>query len=265
MVSQTGRLPPLSRSAIDKPSNAAFLSQMTDNLPHSARDLIRRLDRASLATLLPGPEGAGPYASLVLVGLAHDLSPLLLLSDLAEHSRAIASDSRVSLLFDGTVGLEQPLTGPRVTVLGRASKTEDEGLKRRFLARHPDAEMYAGFADFNFYRVDVERAHIVAGFGKIAWLAAGDLALPALGGLAESEEGILEHMNSDHADTLQLFAGKLLGRAGQDWRMTGIDRDGIDLRQGGAVARLGFDPPLAALEEVRPRLIALAKQARESA
>ena len=43
-----------------------------------------------------------------------------LLSDLAEHSRAIANDDRVSLLFDGTAGLDQPLTGPRVTVVGRA-------------------------------------------------------------------------------------------------------------------------------------------------
>ena len=41
------------------------------------------------------------------------------------------------------------------------------GLHRRFLARHPDAGMYAGFKDFAFYRVAVERAHLVAGFGKI--------------------------------------------------------------------------------------------------
>src|SRR5512134_1223527 len=131
---------------------------MTNDLARGARDLVRGLDRAALASLLPGAasgegalpvDGGGvgapwPYASLVLVAVDHDLSPILLLSDLAEHSKAIAADARVSLLFDGTHGLDQPLTGPRVTLVGRAARTDDARLARRFLARHPDAEMYAG-------------------------------------------------------------------------------------------------------------------------
>jgi len=88
---------------------------MTDDMPRAVRDLVHGLDRAALATALPVEGGAWPYASLVLAAVDHDLSPILLLSDLAEHSKAIAADGRVSLLFDGTQGLEQPLTGPRVT------------------------------------------------------------------------------------------------------------------------------------------------------
>ena len=108
---------------------------MTDDLPRTVRNLLRGLDRASLATRAAGAaDGAAwPYASLVLVAVDHDLSPILLLSDLAEHTKAIAADRRVSLLFDGTAGLAQPLTGPRVSLLGRAARTDDERLKRRFL------------------------------------------------------------------------------------------------------------------------------------
>jgi putative heme iron utilization protein len=237
---------------------------MTDNLPRSARDLVRRLDRATLASGLPGPDGIWPYASLVLVALAHDFSPILLLSELAEHSKAIAADIRVSLLFDGTAGLAQPLTGPRVTLLGRAAKTADKDLTRRFLARHPDAAMYAGFKDFSFYRLSLARAHLVAGFGKISWLGAAELRPKPVAGLAEAEEGILAHMNGDHAGAIQLYAGRLLGLAGEGWRMTGIDSEGIDLRLGGEVARLAFDPPLATVDEVRQRLVALAKRAGEA-
>jgi len=189
---------------------------MTDDMPRAVRDLVRGLDRAALATALPVQSGAWPYASLVLVAVDHDLSPILLLSDLAEHTKAIAADGRVSLLFDGTQGLEQPLAGPRVTLVGRAERTADERLGRRFLARHPDAGMYAGFKDFNFYRIVVERAHLVAGFGKIRWLSAAELAVPVPAGLAESEDGIVRHMNEDHADAVQLYAGKLLGLAGSD-------------------------------------------------
>ena len=61
----------------------------------------------------------------------------------------------------------------------------------------------------------------------------------------------MRHMNEDHADAVQLYAGKLLGLAGSDWRMTGIDAEGIDLRQGGQVARLAFDAPLGAANEAR--------------
>lgn len=240
---------------------------MTEEAFAVARGLVRRADRATLATLLPVPEqsGAGggwPYASLVLAAVDHDLSPLLLLSDLAEHSRAIAADGRVSLLYDGTAGLEEPLTGARLTLLGRAERSADALHAGRFLARHPGAAGYAGFRDFAFYRVAVERAHLVAGFGRIAWLDAAKLAPPSLPGLAEAEAGMLAHMNDDHADAVQLYARRLLGLEGEGWRLTGLDAEGLDLRRGGAVARLAFERPLAAMSEVRSTLVALAGRAR---
>ncbi|MFI4999752.1 MAG: HugZ family protein [Reyranellales bacterium] len=236
---------------------------MTEDMPRLVRDLVRGRDRATLACALPAEGGPRPYASLVLTVVDHDLSPILLLSDLAEHSKAIASDDRVSLLFDGTAGLDQPLTGPRVSLLGRAIQTDDERLMKRFLARHPDAAMYAGFKDFRFYRVALERAHLVGGFGKIRWFAAGELlAQPPLAGLVEAEEGIVAHMNDDHADAVQLYAGKLLGLPGADWKMTGIDSEGIDLRQAGQVARLTFDQPLVAADQARKVLVELVARAR---
>jgi len=240
---------------------------MIEDMSRTVRALLRGLDRAALATALPASsEGEGsaawPYASLVLAAVDHDLSPILLLSDLAEHTKAIAANSRVSLLFDGTGGLDQPLTGPRVTLLGHAARTTDERLGQRFLSRHPDAAMYAGFKDFHFYRVALERAHLVAGFGKIRWLEAADLMPVQSPGLAESEAGIVSHMNDDHADALQLYAEKLLGLSGGDWRMTGIDAEGIDLRRGGQVARLPFDAPLATAAEARKVLVSLVGHAR---
>jgi len=239
---------------------------MTDDISQTVRDLVRGCDRAALATALPSGGAGGPawpYVSLILVAVDHDLSPILLLSDLAEHSKAIAADPRVSLLFDGTAGLAQPLTGARVSLLGRVAETHERRLERRFLARHPDAAMYAGFKDFRFYKVIPERAHLVAGFGKIRWIeAAGLAAVPPLPELMESEEGIVSHMNEDHSDAIQLYAGKLLGLSGSDWSMTGIDREGIDLRQDGKVARLAFEMPLATADQARKALISLVAKAR---
>jgi len=234
------------------------------------RDLLRGLDRAALATSLPsaaagsatGGEG-WPYVSLVLVALDHDLSPILLLSELAEHGKAIVACDRVALLFDGTRGLDQPLAGPRVSLLGRAAPTADERLRRRFLARHPDAAMYSGFADFRFYRVALERAHLVGGFGKIAWLTPAELVpAPPPAALIAAEPDIVAHMNRDHAEALDRCANRLLGLAGTGWRMTGIDAEGVDLRLGGAVARLGLPEPIDSPQAARKALIELAARAR---
>lgn len=233
-----------------------------DDMSRTVRALLRGLDRASLATFLPAEPAGWPYASLVLVAVDHDLTPILLLSDLAEHTKAIRADGRVSLLFDGTAGLDQPLTGPRVTVLGRAERTDDERLKARFLARHPDAALYAGFKDFGFYRVSVERSHLVGGFGKIRWIDRAGLAAPEAEGLAAAEPGIVGHMNEDHGDAVQLYAEKLIGRTAGGWTMTGIDPEGLDLRRGGETARLDFDAPLEAAGEARKVLVALVARAR---
>jgi putative heme iron utilization protein len=237
-------------------------SECPPELLRSVRELVRGLDRAALASALPVGDASWPYASLVIVAVDHDLSPILLLSDLAEHTRAIGHDERVSLLFDGTGGLAQPLTGPRATLVGRAAATDDERLKRRFMARHPDAAMYAGFRDFRFYRVAVERAHLVGGFGKIAWIDGTAVRPAPPPALVAAEEGIVSHMNEDHADAIGLYAARLLQLPGEGWRMTGIDCEGIDLRAGGRVARLALPNPVSGPEEARKALISLVGRAR---
>lgn len=243
-----------------------------DSPGESARRVLRGADRAALATGMrdgAGLEAGWPYPSLVLTALDHDGTPLLLISHLADHTRNILADSRVGLLFDGTAGLAQPLAGARVSVLGRAVRSDEPRHRDRYLARHPDAALYAGFADFALYRVAVERAHLVAGFGRIHWIAAADLLLPAVpAGLAAGEAGLVRHMNEEEADAVQLFAGVLLGLplsglpGDEGWAVTGIDPDGIDLRRGGTTGRLDFDHRVHDGESAKAELIRLAVRAR---
>jgi heme iron utilization protein len=232
-----------------------------------AQDLMRRLDRVSLATSLPGDGLPWPYASLGLAAVDHDLSPILLMSSMAVHGKAIAADPRVCLLFDGTGGLDQPLTGPRLSVFGQAEKTQEPRLRERFLARHPDAKMYADFRDFSFYRIAIERAHFVAGFGRIDAIEGAALRIDPSPwrALVERETDIVAHMNEDHADAVGLYATGLLGLVPGDWRMTGIDAFGCDLRCRGHVARLAFDTPVVDAESARRALVDLVRRARAKA
>lgn len=230
----------------------------------TVRRLMRAADTAALGVL--HPDGGRPYVSLVLVACDHDASPLLLISALAEHTRAIRADARVSLLFDGTSGLDSRLTGARATVLGTCAVDDATGARERFLARHPDAAAYAGFADFALHRVAVERAHLVAGFGRIHRVEGAEVLrpLPAGATLAEREADIVRHMNEDHADAVALYARVLLGLDGDGWRMTGCDAEGVDLRLGGRVGRLDFGRTVADAEAARRELVGLVRQAREA-
>ena len=231
-----------------------------------ARAVIRACDRAVLATALEDGEG-WPYGSLVLAACDGDGTPILMGSTLAVHTRNMAADGRVSLLYESTAGLDDPLTGPRVTVLGRVLADEAPGPRARYLARHPSAAGYADFTDFGLYRVAVERAHMVAGFGEIQWIAGADLLFPIDGyaPLMAAEAEIVAHMNADHGAALDLYATVLLGRSGTGWTMTGIDPEGCDLRRGGAVARLDFETPVTGPAAARKTLAALARESRDRA
>jgi putative heme iron utilization protein len=232
----------------------------------AARRLMRGRDHAALATSLAGR----PYVSLVACACDIDASPILLLSDLAQHTANLRADPLVSLLFDDTQDHPDRLAGPRLTLLGHAERCPDPRAAARFAARHPSSAAYAGFADFHLYRVVVERGHLVAGFGRIAWIETEDLRFSAdASALAAAEADIVSHMNADHADALGLYAERLLGRQGAGWRMTGIDPEGLDLRrpmaEGGATARLDFAEPVVTPEAARRILIALALKARNAA
>lgn len=146
-------------------------------LAAEAKALALAADRASLATRLartdqPGLAAGHPYVSLVLIAWEAPFRPLLFLSTLADHTKNLWSDPSASLLIDGTAGLAEPLAGARVTLLGKLTRHPDQSQKQRYVERHPGAARYIDFPDFSLYAMDVERMHLVAGFGRIAWLPA---------------------------------------------------------------------------------------------
>ncbi|MDB5601552.1 MAG: pyridoxamine 5-phosphate oxidase [Xanthobacteraceae bacterium] len=230
-----------------------------------AKSLLRSIRAGTLATL--DRHTGHPFASLVNVATDLDGAPLILVSKLATHTANLEVDGRASLLFAAT-GKGDPLAHPRLTVLGKLVPIprgdDDARVRRRFLARHPKAEMYAGFADFAFWRMDVASAHLNGGFARAADLKATDV-LSDLGDaqeLVEAEAGAVEHMNADHAEAVRLYAVKLLGEADGAWRLTGLDPDGLDLALGDRTARLAFDERVIEAGQLRKVLVALAQQAR---
>lgn len=229
--------------------------------PGEARRLLRTIRAGALATTAP----EGPFASLVSVATLPDGSPLMVLSRLAAHTRHLEADPRCSILL-ADAGKGDPLAHPRLTLVGRAAPAEpsERGAWRaRFLARHPKAELYVDFADFSFWRLAIDTAHLNGGFARAASLAAADILTVTTdaGALIAAEASAIEHMNADHRDAVRRYATALAGAADGDWRVSGIDPDGLDLACGDRTARLDFPGRITGPGALRERLVRWAADA----
>ena len=227
----------------------------------AAKKLLRESRSGALATLMPG--SGDPYCSLVNVATLADGSPVLLISRLAVHTRNILADTRVSLMVEERKEGD-PLQGARVMLSGKARLTEDPEARRRYLDRQPEAEMFAGFADFGFYAIDVNGAHLVAGFGRIVDLAPADILLDLSGAetMVVAESDVVAHMNADHSEAMRLYATRLLGAPDGDWRCAGCDPEGLDLQNGRMALRLDFPQRITGPGMLRQVLRQLADRAR---
>jgi heme iron utilization protein len=136
-----------------------------------ARELISAGGTVALSVV--DIDAGKPFTTLVNVAADADLRPLILISDLAHHAKCLKGDARASLLFHAPLADGDPMLTFRVTVQGTFVQVEHDPA---FLKRHPYAEMYANFGDFNMWRMEPDQAHIIAGFGRAYGVRFRDIA-----------------------------------------------------------------------------------------
>ena len=234
-----------------------------------ARTLVAGARQATLCTLTA--EGY-PYGSVVSYAVDDAGLPLLLISELAEHTINARADDRVSMLVTAaTPRQSDPLGSARLTLLGRLLRVDDQAAPRApYLECHPYAASYVDFSDFSFWRLEVENCRFVGGFGHMSWVTAESYRSAAVDPLAGDAAGIVSHMNEDHADAnLQYVTVLARLEDASAATMVGIDRYGMTLRAhtrgGPRLARVPFPEPLQGSDQARATLIRLLQQAREQA
>ena len=252
-----------------------------------ARRLLRCADVATLATLAPNdgskdglaaclPPGfadAFPFASLVTVATAYDGAPLLLLSQLSVHTRALQGDPRCSLLLRQSTSTHgDPLAQPRLSIVGEALRLDRNHPQRpamldRFLARHPTAARYADFPDFDLYRVQVAAALLNGGFARAFALGRDDLITSLgddLAAFTDAAPTIVVKLNTEHAEEVRLMAQQFGGdMAPGAWRVVGLDPGGIDLKSEQHSIRVDFDAADVSATRLGAHVAKLVAQARE--
>ncbi len=220
-----------------------------------ARCLLRAARSGALASQADGQ----PFASLVTPATAPDGAVLLLLSDLAEHTRHLRADPRCAVLVSGPPQGANPQTTPRLTVTGTAEATDDPALLARYLAIHPYAGLYAGFGDFRIWRLAPAAGLLVGGFGRAARLRAASLRPDpaAVAAVAAAETALIAEAGRAHRRRLARLAGAAEGEA---WEVVAIDVDGCDVapaaagepspdREPPATVRIAWSAPLRAPED----------------
>jgi putative heme iron utilization protein len=133
------------------------------------------LDSARYGALGVMIDGA-PFVTRIALQSRGDV--IALVSTLAQHSQALQSSPRCSLLIGEPGAKGDPLTHPRLTLQAEASMLgHSKPLRKRWLQTHPKAKLYIDFGDFGFVRFRVLAGFLNGGFGYACRLNASDLSL----------------------------------------------------------------------------------------
>lgn len=265
---------PPEEPAESAPEREARLAAESEDPAAGARRLLRAERQGALATLSLHKPGY-PFGSVAPYALSGRGEPLFVMSALAQHTRNALADPRASLLVQESAGLAADAdvqAHGRLTVMGRIAAVEgadEEDARARYLARHPLAARTAGGHDFRHYKLSVEEARFIGGFGKICWIAGRSMVIdPAQDPLAPHAAGICRHMNDDHQEALALLCQRFRSLPGPGARMVAVDAFGFDVEHGahehGAHQRVRFDfpDPVSTPNEVRRAMVALVQAAR---
>ena len=231
------------------------------NNAQEARLMLRAHRYGVLSTLSKKFDGY-PFGSITPYLVDHDGSLLILISTLAEHTKNILHDPRVSMI---THDQRDPhiQTQGRVTVLGNAEQEpgrEQAGL--RYLRYFPEAGSYFAMHDFSFYRIRPMAIRYIGGFGRIHWVDMENYAVQPYP-LIEEESGVIAHMNSDHQDTMRNYCSHFHQCTALDVAMLGIDIDGFDVRADDQVLRFDFAQPVTDAQQARTVLVEMARAAKQ--
>jgi putative heme iron utilization protein len=236
-----------------------------------ARTIVSAQSRAALSTISLDPPGA-PFGSVITYGLDPSGQPCFFVSTMAEHTRNIDADPRASVLVvEDTPPGADPLASGRVTLMGEAREitdpTERGAARDGYLAANP-AAFYVDYGDFRCLRLDVTGVRYVGGFGRMSWVDVADYAAASPDPLAAVAEGIVGHMNADHADAMVTLCHHHARRADvMGAVMTAVDRYGFDVvaqLAGGhqEAMRIGFRTEQGSADSVRRELVAMLHEAR---
>jgi hypothetical protein len=222
----------------------------------AAKELIHSRYYGVLSTISTEKSLEGfPFGSLTPYSLDHRDEVVILISNLAEHTRNINSDPRVSLtVVEATEGEIQ--AQGRLTYLGLARQLKSDELDDvadRHMALFPESRRYMQTHDFNFYKIEFSCARFIGGFGKIFWIEKDEYLTPPIL-TTKQEKFIISHMNQDHQDALRRYITRSYSidvKNTESPTLVRVLEDSFDVRLNGKIFHLKFPRPIQSFDDTR--------------
>jgi putative heme iron utilization protein len=188
------------------------MTSSNDNLAESVKRFITFHRAATLSTISSSVKGY-PFASLVPFDIQQQSEIIIFISLISEHYRNIQKDPRASIFVRDEFAHSNPQAHARATLLGQFKEIDSKEIEERYWLRFPDAPEQKLAHNFLFYQMKVERVRWIGGFGQISWISGDDFAKAAFDEIAYIGEGICQHMNYSHQDSLSTLVEKSHGES----------------------------------------------------
>ncbi len=225
-----------------------------------ARNLLVSEYQAILSTHSVDVEGY-PFGSVVPYCLNQQGKPIILISSIAQHTKNILSNPKVSLIATESDADDLQTVG-RITYIADAEKLDidDTDSIERYYRYFPQSQDYHQIHDFDFYQLNPIRIRFIGGFGQIYWLEKEDILLANPFSSAE-EKSMIDHMNTDHAEAIKHYCVSygIKYSAESVPVIAGIDSEGFNLRCGARIHRINFIEAVTTALDVRKALVEMAK------
>ena len=233
----------------------------TEQAAKRARALFSSQEHGVLSTHSIDMAGY-PFGSITPYCLNRDGQPVILISNLAQHTHNILANNKVSLISSER-DVDDAQAAARITYIGDATPidSDDVDTAERYYRYFPDSRDFHKTHDFNFYVIDLVRARYIGGFGKIYWVEKTNF-LKANPFSMQEENDMVNHMNNDHQAAMQHYCDlfDIDHDNGIKLSMIGIDSEGFHLRAGSKLHRIEFESPVSNAVEVRQAVVELAKR-----
>jgi putative heme iron utilization protein len=202
-----------------------------------------------------------PFGSTTPYCLDDEFRPLILISDLAQHTKNIQANDKVCLFVNTQTTETNKQAFGRLSYLAHAQQVKEEAMVEKYISYFPEAREYFSAHKFMLYRLVPHRVRYIGGFGKIFWVEKDELAERNLFSY-ETQKPIVEHMNQDHQHNLKDYARAFFDMDSEEVKLNGIDQWGFDMSVDKIKVRYHFEKPMTQVNEARSVFVDLAKKAK---
>lgn len=228
-----------------------------------ARDFIRSQNVGTLNTQFLHEGSFYPLGAMTPYALTTQGEVLLLISEIALHTKNIRQCERIGFAIMEHAP-ERQQAASRLSFVGRARMIEESDpqfkvYQTHYYSLYPEAQHYHKAHNFYFCVLTPEFVHYVRTFGQIFSFSGNELLLEEPE-YAQDLKGVLTHMNEDHQAAIIHYAQELAQMRGERYQLVNLCSEGMTIKVDHQLAYIPFPHLVKEAKDLRSTLTTMAKR-----